>query len=131
LLGGRTGSNSESEARAGGRFLRQAGLDISAIHLEERSQNTLENLRAAREMFRQHGWRHAAFVSNRYHLARLRALATGLGFNYSLCAAEGRLILSFRTLMNLCREAYFLHWYHVGEHWALITGSRTSLARIR
>jgi uncharacterized SAM-binding protein YcdF (DUF218 family) len=131
LLGGQTGSNSESEARAGERFLRHAGVETWVIHLEERSQNTLENLRAAREMFYQHGWRYAALVSNRYHLARLRALATGLGFNYCLCAAEGRLMLPFRTLVNLCREAYFLHWYYVGKYWALLSGSETSLARIR
>lgn len=129
VVGGRTGDAGCSEAEAGRQFLADCGVPAGAILLEEHSRHTLENLRHARASLSL-GDRGFVLVTSRYHLARSLALARGLDLRPVPCAAEARLAYDVTTLLKMVREAYFLHWYHVGKIWSRWTGNSKSLARI-
>ena len=127
LLGGETTPGCGSEAAHGRDYLLARGIPGNWLWLEEHSRHTLENLRFVRHRL---GDAEATVISNRYHLARLLALAKRLGMQLVPCAAEARLQLTPRTLFKLFREAFFLHWYYCGAIWARLVRDRQSLERI-
>jgi uncharacterized SAM-binding protein YcdF (DUF218 family) len=130
VMGGYTGGE-VSEARAGMERLTAIGVDPAAIMVEDRSNHTLENLREARTIMengeKQRG--SVAFVSNRYHLARIGAIADGLGMEYRLVGAENERI-TLISAMKMLKEAYFLHWYYVGKWFSYGIQSRYMIDRI-
>lgn len=128
LLGGETGPGGVSEAARGAEYLRARGVPIGALYLEERSRHTLENLRYARELLGSTAA--VTIVSNRYHLARLGVMAEGLGLSYRLCAAESQWQWSAAVIGRLLLEAFYVHWYLTGRHWARLVRDRASQARI-
>ena len=129
LLGGDTGGP-VSEAEAGREYLVQRSFSLSHLHLEERSKNTLENLKNARRMVALWQGRPVVIVSNRYHLLRCGVLADSLGFSYRLCAAENRFRCDAATVKKCLSEAFFLHWFYTGKCWATLTRNRRMLDRI-
>ena len=129
LVGGHTGG-SVSEAERGQAFLLELGIPDTQLMIEDQSLNTLDNLRHARRMLPDLREQPFILVSSRYHLARGQALALGLGLSPVLCAAEEHLRRNLWTLWRLILEAYYLHWYEVGNAWSRWKGNRHSLARI-
>lgn len=129
LVGGRTGS-AFSEAERGRQFLLECGVPADHLVIEDQSLNTLDNLRQARRFLEGSARQTWLLVTQRYHLARARALARGLGLQPRLCAAEERFLIDPQTLWRLVLEAYYLHWYDVGRTWSRWTRNRGSLARI-
>ncbi len=129
LVGGRAGGT-VSEAERGRQFLLERGVPADRLFVEDQSLNTLENLRQARRLLMGGEQRSWVLVTQRYHLARVQALARGLGLQPRLCAAEERLRHDPGTLWRLALEAYYLHWYDVGRIWSRWTRNRKSLARI-
>lgn len=129
ILGGHTGRGALSEAMAGRDWLVRHGVSPVMVLTEDGSRNTLENLRAARHRLDKAG-APPVLITNRYHLARTSALATGLGLRHELCAAEDRLSYRPRQLMKMLTEAYLLNWYDVGRTWATLTGHRGMMGRI-
>lgn len=130
LLGGRHPGAGVSEAAAGRAYLLARQHAPERVQVEDRSRNTLENLRNAIELLGAEARRPVALITSRYHLARAGTLGRNLGLDIELCAAEERLSHSPRTCLQLLREAYFLHWYHVGRGLARLLRSRRMLARI-
>ncbi len=130
ILGGYTGRAQLSEAGAGREYLVRQGIPPEAIHVEDHSRHTLENLRQAREMLPALGNPVAVLITCRYHLARTSELARGLGLNHRLCAAEEHFTYGPIQLLAILREGYFLHWYRVGRRWSEWRGNRFNLARI-
>lgn len=129
LLGG--GEPGASEAEIGLRTLRDMGLPEQVpVMLEDRSLDTLQNLRNARQLLAQREPGPVLLLSNRYHLARCAKLAAQLGFDYRLCAAEARFQPTPRTLTRLAAEAGYLCWLDVGTRWARLIGHRRMLRRV-
>jgi len=129
LLGG----GQPSEARVGLDYLQSAhGIDPARVCLEEHSQDTLENLRHARNLVGP-GTREEPLriVSNRYHLARLTALSGTLGLKVRLHPADGRVFGIPGRLPATLVEAGFLCWFTTGRVWARLMGRRRMLARIQ
>lgn len=128
LLGGGQG---ETEAAVAHRHLREEGLPAEVpVWLEDRSTDTLENLRNAREML---GKRRAApvlLLSNRYHLARCSQLARQLGFQHRLCAAEPAFRWNEQPPLTLMREAAYLCWIDIGSRYARAIGHRRMIQRV-
>lgn len=129
LVGGYTGGVL-SEAAHGRQFLIDAGLPAATLFTEDHSLHTLDNLRQARHLLADVREQPFTVVTNRYHLARSIAMATGLSLHAKPCAAEERLRLNLPTVGRLLLEAWYLHWYHVGRLWSHWTCNRHSLARI-
>lgn len=130
VLGGVTQNGSISEARAGKDFLVAAGIPETIILTEDRSRNTLENLRQARAMLSERLDHRYVLITNRFHMARCHALSSGLGMPHYLCAAENRFSLNLRVVLQLLREAYYLHWYVVGRGLSVWTANRSMLDKI-
>lgn len=132
VAGGLTGNASRSEAEAGREHLLAAGAPADAVHCEDQSRHTMENLINTRASLRQAGWRSLIVVSDPLHLARIGAFARGLGLICHLSPAReapprpGTLAWHFRAL----REACLLHWYHVGMTYSRALGSRRILDRV-
>lgn len=132
VSGGWTGTASRSEAAAGREHLLAAGLPEAAIETEERSRHTLENLYFVRESLRARGLGHVVLVSDPLHLARAAALARGLALDFTCSPATaappqpGTSAWWARAL----REAFLLHWYHVGVAYSRAIGSDRLLARV-
>ncbi|WP_019895148.1 YdcF family protein [Hydrogenovibrio halophilus] len=113
LLGGPNAPQAISEAQAGAHFLMNMVPAIEpCIHLEDRSRNTLENLKQLRSVFQNDDRPlQIRLVSNRYHLARCGAMANALGFETHLIAAETDLLPLSKPFLI---EALLYHWYHTG-----------------
>ena len=129
VLGGAPTPDRPTEAAAGRAWLRANGVPVAAIHMEERSRHTLENLRCYRAGFAPASGP-VLLVTSRCHLARARRMAVGLGLAVIPCAAETRRGAAFHP-WNLPREALLLHWYQTGSIYADLTRNRAMLARIR
>lgn len=129
LLGGKTGRATISEAYAGKEYLLKNSIDESRIYLEEKSRNTLENFLNAIDLLRNKD-KEIVVVSNRYHLARAKQLAVGLGLKVELCAAEEKLNMNVSTLFKLLLEALHVHWYTVGRYYAHITKNNRIIERV-
>jgi uncharacterized SAM-binding protein YcdF (DUF218 family) len=129
LLGG--GPPGASEAVAGLLTLHAWGLPADAsVQLEDRSLDTLENLRNARELLGAERTAPVLLLSNRYHLARCLSLARLLGFDARPCPAEATFSLREQRPLRLLQEAAFLCWLEVGTAWARLIGHRRMLNRI-
>jgi glycosyltransferase involved in cell wall biosynthesis len=126
VIGGST-TDEISEASAGARYLIAAGVQPTAIVLEELSVDTLQNFRHARPWFDTHP--QAVVVSNRYHLLRIVTMARGLGLDITSCAAEEN-CRPWRRLPRLLLEAVYLHWYWSGRIFARLTGNKRMLGKI-
>ncbi|VAX22336.1 hypothetical protein MNBD_NITROSPINAE02-1397 [hydrothermal vent metagenome] len=131
ILGGAKGPEDRSEAYEGRRYLINKGAPESRILIEDKSRNTLENLKEVR---REHPLlikkSLPIFVTNRYHLARCGALAEGLGIDNHLCSAEERLDFNLKTVALILKEGLYLHWYYVGKIFSTVTNNKTMLKRI-
>lgn len=97
------------------------------ITLEDRSRNTLENLRHGRALLA--AGDRVTVISSRYHLARCHAFAAVLGLQYQLCAAESRWTWGAASLWALLKESLHLHWYYTGRLWARITADPELLSK--
>jgi uncharacterized SAM-binding protein YcdF (DUF218 family) len=73
--------SAESEAAVAARYAIARGIPPEDIVLEERSTNTVENLRFAAEIARQHGLESFLIVSNRSHICRATVIARRLGLD--------------------------------------------------
>ena len=131
LIGGKTGNNTESEAELGVQYLVKRGLSAEFLLREDRSRHTLENLHNSRGLISNHKDKTAAIITSRYHLERCRRMANSLQLTHRLCAAEDEFLLDVKTLFNILKEAYFIHWYEIGKAWAYCVNSQNSLNRIR
>ncbi len=132
VAGGTTGTASRSEAEAGRDWLVARGLPEQAIHLEDRSQHTLENLFNVRAHMRAEGWRTLTVVSDPLHLARARATALGLGLE--VCCSPAMEAPPARGSLAWWRraalEGFLLHWYHTGMLYSRLLGRRAQLERV-
>lgn len=130
VLGGPSGDGSTSEADRGRDFLLAKGVPAQVVFAEDKSLDTLENLRNARDVLLHTDKSRFMMVSSRYHLARSHDIARGLGLAPVLCGAEEVLSLTPAILSRFLLEAYFLHWYQVGAGFSRLLGWRKGLARI-
>jgi len=130
VLGGKTGANDISEAQAGRDYLLAAGVPEASILMEDASRHTLENLRKARAILGSDIKNHCVLITSRFHLGRSQALATGLGIQHDLCAADDALQSGLRTFTRLLGEAYYLHWYVVGRTLSTWMANRKMLDKI-
>lgn len=132
VSGGWTGTATRSEAAAGREYLLAAGVPGTAIETEERSRHTLENLFFVRESLRARGLGRVVLVSDPLHIARAAAFARGLALDFTCSPAPaapprpGAPAWWARAL----REAFLLHWYHVGVAYSRAIGSQRLLARV-
>lgn len=132
ILGGRTGYAKHTEAAAGEELLRtMPGGDSFRVTLEERSHDTLTNLRNFRACLAETDARTLTLITNRYHLARVGQMARSLGLPHQMCAAEeiGK-ALNFSLLLRLPMEAFYVAWFATGKLWATLTRNRRMLNRV-
>ncbi len=127
ILGGITHKNSISEAEAGARYLLKHKIKSDKLILEAQSQNTMENLKNAREIISSSS---CFLISNRFHLYRIKCFARGLNLSITPIAAEKDFNLSIKMLLDCFKEAYFVHWYFSGKLWLLLSGDKSSKAYI-
>jgi uncharacterized SAM-binding protein YcdF (DUF218 family) len=130
VAGGLTGSATRSEAAAGRDVLLALGVPAAAIVCEDRSRHTLENLANVRATLRENGWRELLVVSDPLHLARIVALARGLGLACRCSPARAAAPRGWRYGWRAVREAHLLHWYHMGVAYSRLVRNRRYLARV-
>lgn len=130
ILGGKTGMDEVSEAQAGRDYLLATGVPEASILMEDASRHTLENLRKARAILGSDIKNRCVLITSRFHLGRSQALATGLGIQHDLCAADDTIESGLRTFMRLLGEAYYLHWYVVGRTLSTWMANRRMLDKI-
>lgn len=134
LLGGGSGDG-PSEADVAHAALLALGVPADARLLrEDRSRDTLQNLRNARALLSMSSdappLPRVTLLSSRYHLARCALFAQRLGLDWELCAAEPALSWRPMALWRLAGEAAYVCWVDIGARWAGLIGHRRMLARI-
>lgn len=132
IAGGTTGTATRSEAEAGRDWLVARGLPEAVIHLEDRSQHTLENLFNVRAHMREAGWRTLVVISDPLHLARARATAHGLELDVRCSPASDAPPLrgSLGWWGRAALEGFLLHWYHTGMLYSRLIRSGRQLERV-
>jgi len=130
LLGGAAAADEISESSAGESYLLAEGIAPSRLAREELSQNTLENLRHARDLLIGDIARPVGLISNRYHLARIHTMAESLGIAHQLCAAEAQFHFSWGLAPRLLMEAWYILWFLTGRRWARLINSQRMLDRV-
>ena len=132
VSGGVTGTARRSEATAGREYLLARGLPADAVSTEDSSRHTLENLVFVRETLRRQGWRRLVLVSDPLHLARAVTLARGLSLEVAGSPAHGAPPRrgSLEWWLRAGREAFLLHWYHVGLAYSRLLRSERLLGRV-
>lgn len=130
LGGGAPGHPSEAEV-AHAALLADGIAADTPLQLETGSRDTLQNLRNARMLLGDTGYRgRVTLISSRYHLARCALFATQLGFEWELCAAETKLHWTPMLVYRLAGEAAYVCWVDIGTRWARLIGHRRMLARV-
>ena len=129
ILGGYTGYSTISESAAGKNYMAANGIPLDHIAIEESSLNTLENFQHAKLSI-QSDDRKLALVSNRYHLPRSMAFASGFSIKVAPCPAEKSLNPTLSNILKVLSEAFHLHWYLTGKYFALLTNNQKMRARI-
>lgn len=130
VAGGLTGDATRSEAAAGREHLLALGVPGEAILCEDRSRHTLENLANVRATLRERGWGRLLVVSDPLHLARVAALARGLGLEARCSPAPASSPSGLRYWLRALYEAHLLHWYHAGIVFSRLTRNERYLARV-
>lgn len=132
VAGGLTGHASRSEADAGREQLLAWGVPAERVAIEDRSRHTLENLFNVREALRREGDHQLLLVSDPLHLERAATLARGLGLviTCSPATAAPPQPGTAGWYLRALREAYLLHWYHVGVLYSRAIGSERLLSRV-
>jgi vancomycin permeability regulator SanA len=131
LLGGGA-AGMATEAAIARDALLALGIPADApLVIEDRSRDTLQNLRNARALLPgDGGGARVTLLSSRYHLARCALFARGLGLQWELCAAEPALPWRPATLWRLAAEAAYVCWVDVGTRWARLIRHRRMLAKV-
>lgn len=132
LLGGGSAA-AASEAAIARDALLALGIPADApLVIEDRSRDTLQNLRNARALLPDDGpGDHCVtLLSSRYHLARCALFARGLGLRWELCAAEPSLAWRPGTLWRIAGEAAYVCWVDIGTRWARLIGHQRMLAKV-
>lgn len=129
LAGGASGTADEpSEAQAARQWLLVRAPDVTdRLVIEERSRDTVDNLREARKLLPAGA---IALLSNRYHLARCELLARSLGIEAQACAAEPVFRLDRRMAGRLVLEAGYCMLFVVGSRWARWIGHARMISRV-
>ena len=130
VAGGLTGDATRTEAEAGRDHLLGLGVPGEAILCEHRSRHTLENLVNVRATLRQRRWRRLLVVSDPLHLARVAALARGLGIDTRCSPARAAAPSGLRFWLRALWEAHLLHWYHAGVAYSRLVRNQRNLARV-
>jgi len=130
LLGGITGNANVSESKAGKFYLEDNNIHASNIHTEEKSRDTLENMKQLKtdNIISK---KHIGLITNRYHLARASLMAKGFGFDIERCAAEDSFTPNLTTILISFAEAFYLHWYLSGLIYAKLTRNQRMLSRLQ
>lgn len=97
VTGGKQAGDRFTEASAGYRHLRQAGIPEPAILREEQGLNTWEQLAAATRLLRGLGLRSAVLVSDDYHAYRLDRIAHELGLQAQVSPVDPKLSAAGRV----------------------------------
>lgn len=112
-VGGNRQGDRFTEASAGGRYLRSAGVPAGDVAEVGEGSDTLTSLRAVASMAGERAWRRVVLVTDPWHSYRARAMATDVGLTARTSpsrtgpAVQGRA----RQVRYILREtAAYLYW---------------------
>lgn len=83
VSGGQGPGEDITEAEAMKIYLISKGVDGKNIIMEDRSGNTLENIKNSKQIMDEKGFKTAVIISNKYHLKRASVMARKAGVNAS------------------------------------------------
>ncbi len=83
VSGGQGPGEDITEAEAMKRYLISKGISENKIIVEDKSRNTMENLKYSKKLMVEKGFDMAIIVSNKYHLKRASVMAKKVGINAS------------------------------------------------
>jgi uncharacterized SAM-binding protein YcdF (DUF218 family) len=137
--GGLTGNNTVTEANIGEEYFnRVLARDHEAILarpqtvLEDRSKNSLENLRNTREyLLSKKLPLNVVLVTSGYHLRRCRLMAENLGFKTEFLLQKSVPSFSIKSFNKIILEAFLINWYQTGKFISLLFRNQRMLNRIR
>ena len=91
VTGGQGKDENEPEAKAMKRYLVNSGIAQDVIFEENTSRNTIENLRNAKAIMKEKGYKTAVIATTDYHMDRARLIAKRLSIpTGAACAKPGR-----------------------------------------
>lgn len=138
LQGGVTSGNSISESEVGRAYLASKMAESNNrfgscynVILEDRSRNTLENLKNSRDYLANNQLPlQVGLITNRYHLLRCAVMAESLGFKTQYIPAEKSWSLNREQLYKVIQEAFLLNWFIIGKRVSYLLKNRRMIDKI-
>jgi uncharacterized SAM-binding protein YcdF (DUF218 family) len=103
VTGGKQPGDRFTEAEAGRDYLSTQGVPEDAIVMESKGRTTLESLRAVADLAPDAGIKSILLVSDPLHSARVKRMATDLGFERALASPASYVELN-RSRLTKARE---------------------------
>ena len=115
LCGGRPGEAAVSEAEAMAVYLKALGVPEEAMILEDRSRNTVENFRNARQIMLELGFADAAIVTSDYHVQRALWIARKFAIRAGGIGAQSprRPYYWMKNMFRECVSWVVFWWYEL------------------
>lgn len=88
VTGGQGNEGEVTEAKVGYTYLRNQGMPDTALMLEVQGRSTWQSLKASTHFLKQQGITNVVLVSDGWHLARAKAMASSLGLDATTSAAQ-------------------------------------------
>ncbi len=134
--GGITGNNTVTEASIGRDYFLSQSNQEAFSHpktiLEDRSKNSLENLRNTREYLQSKALPlKVVLVTSGYHLRRCRLTAENLGFKTEFLSKKLASPFTIRSFNKIILEAFLINWYQTGMFISRLFRNQRMLNRIR
>ncbi len=114
VCGAKGGDEPVTEADALAEFLIREGVDPRHIYRDAASADTVENIRNAMAVMRQHGFETAAVVTSDYHLTRALWIAKDEGLMAVGAPAKGPDTLPMQLKANVRETASWLNYWTGG-----------------
>lgn len=115
ILSGGQGQFGSSEAQVMAEILKQHGIDEDRLILEEKSTNTIENIRLSKEKMDEYGFTSAILVTDTFHMKRAMLIAKDIGMDVSGSAAKDSVLNQTKSLKlyYTLREVLAITAYHL------------------
>jgi uncharacterized SAM-binding protein YcdF (DUF218 family) len=105
VTGGKQPLDRFTVAATGDRYLEDRGVPATAIMREDQGRTTWQSLTAVAQSIKDQGWQSVLLVSDPYHSARIKGMATELGLEAYVSPTRTSPVGGFAAFRHMLKEA--------------------------
>lgn len=118
LTGGIARGESISESKVGLQYLKKKGVPGNKIFIEEKGLTTSESLKIASDIIKENNFDRILFISNGYHLLRIKKIARDLDIKYAYTSPV-KTKDNWKKMKYIFRESLIIPVYIINPNYGL------------